>query len=46
MEDLECGQQDYDFMKENLLLFYSNNGEVKRLGGKSFSFSITVLIYS
>lgn len=33
MEDLECGQQDYDFMKENLLLFYSNNGEVKRLGG-------------
>lgn len=33
MEDLECGQQDYDFMKENLLLFYSKNGEVKRLGG-------------
>lgn len=29
----ECTQQDYDFMKENLLLFYSKNGEVKRLGG-------------
>ncbi|XP_018495062.1 follistatin-related protein 5 [Galendromus occidentalis] len=33
LEDQECCQQDYDFMKENLLLFYSKNGEVKRLGG-------------